>query len=255
MGARAVARIARSRATPSRQTPLQGAIVQSGTTPDLRLRLARKLQSGLRDEGGAVLVEVTVMMTIMFVFLLGAIEFLFAFYQWNAAAKAVQIGARIAAVSDPVAVGLNGLSRSVVSVNLPPGAGMPAFEVTCKGATSNCTCVGLCTGLGDYNPQAMNTIVFGRGSRSCSDATNFYNAGMCDIFSRITPANVVITYTQTGLGYAGRPGGPVPTITIAIRDLPFQFFFLGGLLGFDRIKMPELATSITAEDMSSSAPL
>src|SRR6516165_4850614 len=64
----------------------------------------------MRDERGAVLVEVTVMMTIMFVFLLGAIEFLFAFYQWNAAAKAVQIGARIAAVSDPVAIGLNRLS-------------------------------------------------------------------------------------------------------------------------------------------------
>src|SRR5215470_12560896 len=149
-----------------------------------------------RDEAGAVLVEVTVVMALMFVFILGSIDFLFAFYQWNAAAKAVQIGARIAAVSDPVAVVLDGVSRSAVSVNLPPGAGMPAFEVTCKGATSSCTCVGLCTGLGDYNAQAMNTIVFGRGSRSCSDATNFYNAGMCDVFSRIAPANVVITYAQ-----------------------------------------------------------
>jgi hypothetical protein len=101
----------------------------------------------------------------------------------------------------------------------------------------------------------MNTLVFGRGSTSCSDATNFYNAGMCDVFSRITPANVVITYAQTGLGYAGRPGGPVPTISIAIRNLPFQFFFLGGLMGFNRIQIPALTTSITAEDLSSSAPL
>src|SRR5439155_12772422 len=54
------------------------------------------------DERGAVLVEVTVVMTIMLVFLLGAIEFLFVFYQRNAAAKAVQVGSRIAAVSDPV---------------------------------------------------------------------------------------------------------------------------------------------------------
>jgi hypothetical protein len=65
----------------------------------------------------------------------------------------------------------------------------------------------------------------------------------------------VVSYRQTGLGYAGRPGGPVPTITIAIRDLPFQFFFLGGLMGFNRIQMPALTTSITAEDLSSGAPL
>ena len=212
-------------------------------------------QALLRDQRGAVLVEATVMMTIMFVFILGSIDFLFAFYQWNAAAKAVQIGARIAAVSDPVAAGLNNLSRMVVGAYVTPGAGMPAFEVTCNGATASCRCTGACAGVGDYNAQAMNTIVFGRGSASCSDATNFYNAGMCDVFSRITPANVVISYTQTGLGYAGRPGGPVPTITISIRNLPFQFFFLGGLMGFNRIPIPALTTSITAEDLSSGIPL
>jgi Flp pilus assembly protein TadG len=64
-----------------------------------------------RDNNGAVLVEATIMMTIMFV--LGSVDFLFAFYQWNAAAKAVQVGARIAAVSDPVATGLNGLSADI----------------------------------------------------------------------------------------------------------------------------------------------
>src|SRR5437764_15035207 len=80
-----------------------------------------------RDEDGAVLVEVTVMMTIMFVFLLGSIEFLFVFYQWNAAAKAVQIGARVAAVSDPVAEGLNRLSMGVVGSLAAPGDAMPFF--------------------------------------------------------------------------------------------------------------------------------
>ncbi len=209
----------------------------------------------LRDQSGAVLVEATVMMTIMFIFVLGSIDFLFAFYQWNAAAKAVQIGARIAAVSDPVAGGLNNLSRMVVGAYVEPGAPMPAFDVTCNGATASCSCIGACAGVGDYNAPAMNTIVFGRGSTSCSDARNYYNAGMCDVFSRIAPANVVISYTQTGLGFAGRPGGPVPTITLAIHDLPFQFFFLGGLMGFNRIPIPALTTSITAEDLSSAAPL
>src|SRR5215470_7332300 len=207
-----------------------------------------------RDEAGAVLVEVTIVMALMFVFILGSIDFLFAFYQWNAASKAVQVGARIAAVSDPVAIGLSGLSAAAANSFVPPGAGMPGFLVRCEGRHETCTCTGACAGVGAYSRTAMNTIVFGRGSSSCSDATSFYRAGMCDIFARITAANVVIAYAQTGLGYAGRPGGPVPTITVAIENLPFQFFFLSGIMGFGNIKIPALTTSITAEDMASSAP-
>jgi hypothetical protein len=215
-----------------------------------------RLGNSMRDENGAVLVEVTVMMTIMFVFLLGSIDFLFALYQWNAATKAVQIGARLAAVSDPVAAGLNSLSRAVVSTSVPPGSAMPHFMITCDGATASCTCntVGACPGLGGYDQAAMNTVVFGRGSSSCFDATSYYDTGMCDIFARIRPENVVIAYAQTGLGYAGRPGGPVPTITISLQNLPFQFFFLSGLRGFRDIPIPASTTSITAEDVSSNAP-
>jgi len=65
---------------------------------------------------------------------------------------------------------------------------------------------------------------------------------------------VQIVYAQTGLGYAGRSGGPVPTITVSIQNLPFQFFFLGGLLGFGNINMPGLQTTITGEDLCSAAP-
>jgi Flp pilus assembly pilin Flp len=207
-----------------------------------------------RDRAGAVLVEVTVVMALILVFILGSIDFLFAFYQWNAASKAVQVGARIAAVSDPVAIGLNGVSNAVVNSFVPPGAVMPDFVVRCEGKTETCRCTGACAGVGAYSRVAMNTIVFGRGSSSCSDATSFYRAGMCDIFGRITAANVVIVYAQTGLGYAGRPGGPVPTITVSIENLPFQFFFLSGIMGFDKVQIPALTTSITAEDLASGAP-
>ena len=77
---------------------------------------------------------------------------------------------------------------------------------------------------------------------------------MCDIFPRIGPANVVVVYTQTGLGFVGRPGGPVPTVTVALQNLPFEFFFLGALMRFNKVPMPALTTSITAEDLSSGAP-
>jgi TadE-like protein len=85
-----------------------------------------------RDQCGAVLVEVTITMTFMFVFVLGSIDFLFAFYQWNAAAKAVLVGARIAAVSDPVAAGLNNLSVAVAGPLAPPGRPWQFILLRCK---------------------------------------------------------------------------------------------------------------------------
>jgi hypothetical protein len=208
-----------------------------------------------RSQDGAVLVEVSVMLAIMLIVILGSIDFLFAFYQWNAAAKAVAVGARIAAVSDPVAVGLRNLSTAVVGSDRLPGSPMPIFTIVCDGAQATCTCTsGACPGVAGYDAAAMNTIVYGRGSTGCDDARSFYYVGMCDVFSRITPANVVVTYTQTGLGFAGRPGGPVPTIAVSLQNLPFQFFFLGGLSRFRDIPIPALTTSVTGEDISSRAP-
>src|SRR5215831_9178326 len=121
----------------------------------------------LRDQQGSVLVEVTIMLSITLMLVLGAIDFLLLFYQWNAAAKTVQIGARLAAVSDPVALGLNKLSQAVVIAAVPPGAAMPNFVVTCDGRIATCTCNGdACRGRRGYDSAAMNTIIFGRGSSS-----------------------------------------------------------------------------------------
>ena len=209
-----------------------------------------------RDQSGAVMVEVTIVLTIIFMLVLGTIDFLLLIYQWNAAAKAVQIGARLAAVSDSVAMGLNGLSAALLSPSVPPGASMPKFVIICNGRTATCICSPLssCRGVTGYNRAAMNTIVFGRGSLSCSDVKARDKVGMCDVFPRITPANVVVAYTQTGLGYAGRPGGPVPTVTVSLQNLPFQFFFLGGLMGFRDRQIPASTVAVTAGDLSSYAP-
>jgi hypothetical protein len=76
---------------------------------------------------------------------------------------------------------------------------------------------------------------------------------MCDIFSRIATANVKVVYTQTGLGFAGRTGGPVPTITVSLQNLPFQFFFLNGLRGFQPINISPATTTTTGEVLSSAA--
>jgi TadE-like protein len=206
----------------------------------------------LPDETGSVLVEFAVLLPLIVIIVFGSVDLLYAFYQWNAAAKAVAIGARIAAVSDPVATGLNTLSNRVVLSGLAvPRAPMPSFTVTCNGDTATCDCAGTCTGMpsNPYDATAMNRIVFGRGSLSCGDATSIYTAGMCDVLASIKPANVVLVYRQTGLGFAGRPGGPLPSIALSLQKMSFQFFFLNAL-GIT-IAIPPMTTTITAEDLCS----
>ena len=207
------------------------------------------------DERGSVLVEVTLLIPLLMIFLLGAVDFLNAFTQWNLAVKAVEVGARIAAVSDPVASGLNSIPTNILSSSVTLGANMPDFQVTCDGAAASCTCTrGTCTGMGSYSSTAMNAIVYGRtGGTGCHDAASYYQTGMCDILPSIKPANVRIIYTQTGLGYAGRTSGPVPTISLSLHNIPFHYFFLGDLLGIAVKNLPPLTTTITGEALSSAA--
>jgi hypothetical protein len=132
---------------------------------------------------------------------------------------------------------------------------MPVFTVTCDGSAAACTCTsGSCTGMGAYSAAAMNLIVYGRGGKTtCGTATSEYFAGMCDIFGSILPKYVTVVYTQTGLGYAGRTPGPVPTITLSLNagasKLPFKFFFLP----YAQINLPPVTTTITGEVLSSAA--
>jgi hypothetical protein len=56
-------------------------------------------------------------------------------------------------------------------------------------------------------------------------------------------------------GFAGRPGGPVPTIKISLQNMPFRFFFLGDLLGFRDMQIPSATTTMTGEDLYSCSPI
>lgn len=196
------------------------------------------------DTDGAVLLEFTIFVGVFFTLLFGIIEFSLAFYQWNAATKAVQTGGRLAAVSSPVSMQLAVSSWDLAGYD--PGevvAISDGYTIVCSGAEATCN-----GDAADYDATAMQTIVYGRGKNACTNARP--NMGMCNMFSRVSPENVRVTYSYTGMGYAGRPGGPVPTIQVELVGIPFQFFFLNGLLGFGEIDIPGLASTMSGEDLS-----
>jgi len=203
----------------------------------------------MRNETGTTTIEFTIAMLLFFMLTFGLVEFGYLLFQWNSAAKAAQFGARMAAISDPVWTPLTTLT----STGTAGGPWQTAFNVTCSGTNasgSNGTCGGSTT---EYDATAMQRLVFGRGDTTCGTIGTDGDPGMCDLFERITPENVNIKYQNTGLGFAGRPGGPVPTVTLSLTGLTYQFFALGALLGFGDVTMPPFTVTMTGEDLSAAA--
>jgi Flp pilus assembly protein TadG len=192
-----------------------------------------------RDASGAVAVEFGLVGGMFIVMLLALMEFGTAFWQWNQATKALQLGVRLAAVSDPVSSDLKTMTG--VSSTVEEGDPMPYFKRVCSGASQTCS-------DGTYDSAAMRTLVYGRGNAACPTTTQRYPA-MCQLFPRIGPENVIVEYTQTGLGFAGRPGGPLPSITIRLTGINFDFVVLDNILGLTQISMSGLSASAPAEDM------
>ncbi|PBC07891.1 TadE/TadG family type IV pilus assembly protein [Mesorhizobium sp. WSM3859] len=200
-------------------------------------------------ESGAAMVEAAIVMPLLLTLLLGFVDFGYAFYQWNAADKAVQAGARLAQISSPVASGL-ALEAKTPSNSLDVGKAVPAntYNYICTanaaGAVScSCGTGATCQSL-TASQAAFDFIFNGGGGR----------AGMHSYLPILTKSQVRIQYQASGLGYWTRPGGPVPTVTVSIVNHQFQFFFLGGLLGFNTITMPSMLSTVTGEDMKSTWP-
>ena len=199
-----------------------------------------------RARDGAAMLEFTIIALLLLLVTCGMVDFTLAFQQWNNASKAAGLGARLAAVSDPVA-GPNGANNRYFSTL----SATAAINITCSGSTS------ACTGGGTYDSTAMNTIVFGRGKTACSAVVTGQLPAMCNIFPGLTASKVTVNYNQpayatSGLGLAGNAAGPTPTVTVAITGVTFSFYFLNSLLQLSPMSMPTMSTTVTGEDLSTS---
>jgi hypothetical protein len=157
-------------------------------------------------------------------------------WEINQLEKATQIGARMAVVTDMVPTDL---ASANYGLTLGQGASIPtsAFgEAECEkpSGTVTCTCtVTPCPALTTFNTAAFDAVV----------------ARMAQI-APTAASNVTITYTNSGLGYAGDPNGPdvAPIVTVRAHDVtfvPLIFEFFGA-----STKLPAESASLTLEDAS-----
>lgn len=206
------------------------------------------------------MVEMTIVAPLLFALTLGFVDFGYALYQWNSATKAVQAGARLASISDPVVsatVLANAAPSSVPGA--PVVAGSYTFECKYTGSTGACKDKnGTSTNFDNNASNAFSRIFRGdtavTNNDACPALTGTQRPGMCHFFPGLLRTNVVITYSATGLGFQTRLGGPVPTITVQLQNRTFHFFFLSGLMGFNDINMPSMLSTVTGEDLNTSGP-
>ncbi|MBP2486680.1 TadE/TadG family type IV pilus assembly protein [Rhizobium leguminosarum] len=202
--------------------------------------ISRAIKSFRQDSSGASLVEALLTFPIVMLVFAAFIEFGYAMSQWNQTVKALQYGARLAAVSNPL------VKEDDFEEAFPTEAADPLNngKATPNDATISATCGPFKAGC---NVEELNRIVL--GSDGLCQAGTDPHPGICDLNWRIKPQNLMVTYQRSGLGYWGRPDGPVLTMRLEVRNITFDLPILGGLLGLNDITIPAHPVTITTEDL------
>lgn len=196
-------------------------------------------RSLIGDASAAIAAEFALVLPVLLLFLLGMIDV--GRYMWsiNQLEKATQVGARMAVVTDMVASDLGSYN---FGLSLGQGAKIPTTtfgSMHCDKATGavTCTCDSNCSGIG-------TTADSGAFDRIASRMIAIGPPGLTD-------ENIVITYTNSGLGYAGDPNGPdvSPIVTVSTDSrVGFSPLVLFGA----STALPKESASLTLEDASGS---
>ena len=211
------------------------------------------LHAFLADKGGGPAVEFALIAVPLLLITFGILEFGFALYQWNAAEKATQLGARLAVASWPIPNGLETVDcKNTQNLGDTCAAGDSFGTITCtSSSTGACSAAtASCSGGSGYS-----------GARN--DIFRNICARMQGVHPFITPQNVQISYTDIPqLRFAGRgytstltAGGVVPEIEVRLRNMNFNFVLAGPMFGVDTLPMPQTRATLIGEDMNSGPQL
>lgn len=209
------------------------------------------------DRGGATFLEFTIVFPLLMLTAFCTVDFALIMFDWAMANKAVQNGTRMAVVAAPVAAGLNDLTYNVAELGNDCSDPDGADAGICS------TIETVCTPSEADDPDADDDGSCTEEDHPFSDAA--YDpifAEMNRVFPRLERQNVRITYRTTGLGFVGRPGGLPMEVTLELRCLTHQMFFLGALAGWafeprdgcddeTGVPVPSFATTLTTEALGS----
>ena len=206
-----------------------------------------------RDTTGVVVFQYAVVLPIFLLVTMGTVDIAYMLFEWDLANKATYVGARTAAVSNPVAqhitdnTSLNYTQVQIDHIN------QACFNFS-TGAPTDWGCPS--TGLVTCTSSACTPNTYGFDS---SAFTNVNGTGIFDrmkaVFPRLQVENVTVTYQTNGSGFVGRPGGLPMNITVSITGMTHEFFFVPSLVGvfggaFSRTKqIPPFSTTMQSEDM------
>lgn len=207
------------------------------TARALLLRLAR-------DRKGGSAAEFALVLPLLLLLLLGILDAGRFLWELNRAKKATQYGARIAAVVNPVEEAIANESFIGKVVN---GVTLRQGDVIDASAMGPVIC---------QTPDTVANVVCDSTASNLTSAKSVDTDAFQEIvdrmdvmFPQMTPANVVVTYEGSGVGYAGNPHGAdvSPLITVGLRNVQFQP--TAGLL-FVTLTLPPVETTLTGEDLS-----
>lgn len=202
---------------------------------------------GIADSAGTAFVEALITLPIVILLLAASVELTVVAYQWNQTAKAIQLAARLLSVSDPAtrdfAVRFPATAPDGVFNGTPSPIG-DRFDSVCSPALSataaeRANCV----------DSVINRIIYGADGR-CQGVGDI-RPGACDLLPSIGPANLRVIYIRSGLGYWGRPEGPIVTIRVEAVDIRIDLPVFGALLGLDGMTLPTMPVTVTSEDLKS----
>jgi Flp pilus assembly protein TadG len=185
------------------------------------------------------MVEFAIVLPVILLVALGTVDVTMMLWDWAQADKAAYRGARVAIVTEPVATGITSFNYDTNPLHMGdrcflPSTGAGNVAVNCPTVETNCTSTA-CTGGQTVDSNAFNQIV----------------AAMQKIFPRLTAANVEVEYRTNGLGFYGRPGGLPMDVTVRLRCMKTQLFFLPALAGWTFSDLPDdcPASSIEGPNM------
>lgn len=211
----------------------------------------------LRDNEGAGTIETTLAIPIVLLLTLGTVDAGLLLWEMTQAGKATDVGARTAAVSDPVALGIN------QPVYDPLLLGDSCFDSGTGAARLKSDGTAVCPSVA-----TVCTATAGGTSGSCTGGRVFDNTAFVAIlaqmqraFPRLQRQHVQIRYATTGLGFVGRPGGLPMNVSVSIRCMTHAMAFLGRFRRWTTpanacgstmpagIPVPAATTSVPSEDL------